>query len=69
MTARTVPDIEEELVRIAKWRVRCPTCGSFSGLVRTPHVDLQRLANDPGGDYADGVMAMLREFYPPENQS
>lgn len=58
---RTTADIENELVRVTKWR----TDRGF--LVASPDVDLAMLAEDPGGLYADRIMSMLRTNYPQAN--
>jgi hypothetical protein len=60
---RTAADIEAELVRVATWKARCPHCGG-ARLVAMPHVDLERLKTEPNGQYANGVLAMLKSVYP-----
>lgn len=61
---RTVEDIEAELIRVTGWTYRCSCCGGRR-MVPTPPVDFEKLAQNPNGEYADGIMTMLRFAYPP----
>lgn len=53
MKTRTARDLEADLIRAVRWR------DDFYSLVRTPEFDLERLAAEPDGVYADEVVMWL----------